>query len=58
MAGAMALAVAGCGPSAARLQCLDSCQGNNDACVAHATSDSAVAACSAGTSACVGRCPP
>jgi hypothetical protein len=53
----VAVALAGCGPSPERLQCLDFCQHNNDACIAQATSDPLIAACSSETSTCVARCP-
>jgi hypothetical protein len=55
---AVALALDACGPSPQRLQCLDYCQRNNDACIARATSDPEIAGCGSSTSACVARCPP
>jgi hypothetical protein len=53
----VAVALTGCGPSPQRLQCLDTCQHSNDACIAQATSDPEIAACGSATSACVARCP-
>jgi hypothetical protein len=52
------LALAGCGPSAQRLHCLDYCEQNNDSCLAQAMTGPAIQQCSAWTSSCVAACPP
>jgi hypothetical protein len=54
-----ALGVVGaCGPSPQRLHCLDTCEQNNGACIAQASTGPALQECTAWTSSCVAACPP
>ncbi len=53
---ALACGLLGCGPSLARIYCLDACEVRNDRCLLASTHPDAIQWCGLQTSACLASC--